>query len=58
VTLQRNLPHSCYHEGCSRKMVINEYPCCHRNIHGEGCLVNDNKQHILTIEIASSEKKE
>lgn len=56
VTLQRNLPQSCEHEACTKKFVINEYPCCHRNIHGEGCMINDNKMHILTIDVI--EKKE
>ncbi len=57
VTLQRNLPHCCEHEGCIKKMVINEYPCCHKNVHGEGCLFNDNKMHILIIEFISDKKE-
>ena len=49
VNLQRQITNSCMHEGCKKKIVINEYPCCHKNPHSEGCMMSDG-QHILLFD--------
>ena len=38
----------CEHEGCNKKIAINEYPCCHKPAHVEGCL-QSNGIHILHL---------
>lgn len=49
VSLQRKLVSTkCEHEGCKKKVSINEYPCCHKPAHVEGCLMSDGN-HILII---------
>ena len=50
VFLQRKLGNAkCGHEGCQKKITINEYPCCHKPSHVEGCVMSDGN-HVLIIE--------
>jgi len=39
----------CEHENCKRRFLINEFPCCHKPPHVEGCLVSDGK-HIMSFD--------
>ena len=49
VQLQRQLSSTCEHENCKRKLMINEFPCCHKGAHVEGCMYNDGK-HIMQFD--------
>jgi hypothetical protein len=49
VIFQRQLNSNCEHENCKKKLLINEYPCCHKGAHIDGCMLNDGK-HILQID--------
>ena len=50
VFLQRQLGSGkCEHEDCKKKVVINEYPCCHKASHVEGCLLSDGN-HLLQFD--------
>ena len=48
ITFQRQITNKCEHENCKKKININEYPCCHKPNHVEGCLLS-NGNHILSI---------
>ncbi len=48
IQLQRQIISKCNHNGCTKKIVINEFPCCHQQNLGEGCLMS-NGNHILSI---------
>lgn len=48
IQLQRQISGKCNHSGCNKKIVINEFPCCHQQNLGEGCLMSDGN-HILSI---------
>lgn len=48
IQLQRQITNKCAHLGCKNKIAINEYPCCHQQNVGEGCLLSDGN-HILSI---------
>jgi hypothetical protein len=50
INLQRQLNNNCEHENCKRKLLINEYPCCHKGAHIDGCMQNDGR-HILQFEV-------
>jgi len=39
----------CEHENCKKRFLINEFPCCHKPPHVEGCLVSDGK-HIMSFD--------
>lgn len=49
VLLQRQINYECEHDDCKKKMNINEYPCCHKAAHVEGCLLSDGN-HILQLQ--------
>lgn len=49
VFLQRQLGSKCEHEDCKKKMSINEFPCCHKASHVDGCLMSDGN-HMLIFE--------
>ena len=40
----------CEHDGCKRKFSINEYSCCHKGPHIEGCVISEGR-HVLQFEI-------
>ena len=48
IQLQRQIISKCSHNGCTKKISINEFPCCHQQNLGEGCLMS-NGHHILSI---------
>ena len=48
VQLQRQIVSKCNHSGCNKKISINEFPCCHQQNLGEGCLMS-NGNHILSV---------
>ena len=48
IQLQRQIVSKCNHNGCTKKISINEFPCCHQQNLGEGCLMS-NGNHILSI---------
>jgi len=48
IQLQRQINSKCNHSGCNKKIVINEFPCCHQQNLGEGCIMS-NGNHILSI---------
>jgi hypothetical protein len=48
ITFQRQITNKCEHENCKKKININEFPCCHKANHVEGCLLS-NGNHILSI---------
>ena len=48
IQLQRQIISKCNHNGCTKKIAINEFPCCHQQNLGEGCLMS-NGNHILSI---------
>ena len=48
VQLQRQIVSKCNHLGCNKKISINEFPCCHQQNLGEGCLMS-NGNHILSV---------
>ena len=48
IQLQRQIVSKCNHNGCTKKISINEFPCCHQQNLGEGCLMS-NGNHILTV---------
>jgi hypothetical protein len=48
ITFQRQITNKCEHESCKKKININEYPCCHKPNHVEGCILS-NGSHILSI---------
>ena len=48
IQLQRQIVSKCNHNGCTKKITINEFPCCHQQNLGEGCLMS-NGHHILSI---------
>lgn len=49
VMLQRQLTSKCEHEDCKKKLAINEFPCCHKASHVDGCLLSDGN-HLLQFE--------
>lgn len=49
VYLQRQINCECEHDDCKKKININEYPCCHKAVHVEGCLLSDGN-HILQLQ--------
>ena len=40
IQLQRQIVYKCNHCGCNKKISINEFPCCHQQNLGEGCLMS------------------
>ena len=48
IQLQRQIVSKCNHNGCTKKISINEFPCCHQQNLGEGCLMS-NGNHILSV---------
>ena len=48
IQLQRQIVCKCNHLGCNKKISINEFPCCHQQNLGEGCLISDGN-HILSV---------
>lgn len=48
IQLQRQIISKCNHNGCTKKISINEFPCCHQQNLGEGCLMS-NGHHILSV---------
>jgi len=48
IQLQRQIISKCNHNGCTKKITINEFPCCHQQNLGEGCLMS-NGHHILSV---------
>ena len=48
IQLQRQIISKCNHNGCTKKIAINEFPCCHQQNLGEGCLMS-NGHHILSV---------
>ena len=48
IQLQRQIVFKCSHSGCNKKISINEFPCCHQQNLGEGCLMSDGN-HILSV---------
>jgi hypothetical protein len=48
IQLQRQIVYKCNHCGCNKKISINEFPCCHQQNLGEGCLMS-NGNHILSV---------
>ena len=48
IQLQRQIVFKCNHSGCNKKISINEFPCCHQQNLGEGCLMSDGN-HILRV---------
>ena len=48
IQLQRQIVSKCNHNGCTKKITINEFPCCHQQNLGEGCLMS-NGNHILSV---------
>lgn len=48
IQLQRQIVSKCNHNGCTKKTTINEFPCCHQQNLGEGCLMS-NGNHILSV---------
>ena len=48
IQLQRQIVSKCNHNGCTKKIAINEFPCCHQQNLGEGCLMS-NGNHILSV---------
>ena len=48
IQLQRQIVSKCNHLGCNKKISINEFPCCHQQNLGEGCLMS-NGNHILSV---------
>ena len=48
IQLQRQIVSKCNHSGCNKKISINEFPCCHQQNLGEGCLISDGN-HILSV---------
>ena len=38
----------CFHDGCSRKLVKGEYPCCHKQYNSQGCLPG-NRRHLIVF---------
>ena len=48
IQLQRQIVSKCNHSGCNKKISINEFPCCHQQNLGEGCLMS-NGFHILSV---------
>lgn len=56
INLQRQLNSTCEHENCKRKFLINEYPCCHKGAHIEGCMQNDGR-HILQFDLIVDKEK-
>ena len=49
IILQRQIGSKCEHEDCKKRISINEYPCCHKPAHYDGCLLSDGK-HIIEYE--------
>jgi len=40
----------CSHEGCKKRVVKGEFPCCHKNAPSSGCLLGDGKHHLVLID--------
>jgi len=38
----------CLHDGCTRRLNKVEYPCCHKQIGSQGCLIADGR-HIIVF---------
>ena len=56
INLQRQLNSTCEHDNCKRKFLINEYPCCHKGAHIDGCMQSDGK-HIIQIKTVAEKSK-
>jgi len=56
VNYQRQILSQCEHENCKKKCLINEYPCCHKGPHADGCMMNDGK-HIMYIDALSTNQE-
>jgi len=37
----------CSHENCKKKINKGEYPCCHKILNSNGCLLGDGKHHLI-----------
>ena len=53
INLHRHLNVNCEHFECKKKIIIYEYPCCHKGSHVDGCMFNDGK-HLLQFEVNST----
>lgn len=40
----------CNHEGCKKRIVKGDFPCCHKGIQSAGCLLGDGKHHLVLVD--------